>query len=219
MKSLLVVALLCGVAYADKFPAEGPCEDVDACEAACAKNKRGTCYWGGVLALQSAVDETQQARAHVLFDKACARGDADACWQSANLVWHEESKTGAAGAKTRAAFQKACNKNHARACWRLGEIAAASTDAKSQKLALASKAKGAKLLEAKCMKAKMARACSWVAEIYQAGDGVKQDPKKVTALRDQRCIIETGTKCPPPVEKPPMTIDRVPSKPYRKGAE
>lgn len=204
MKSLLVLVLMVGVTHADKFPNSGPCEDADACEQACAKNQKGTCYWGGVLLLQSAVDETQQARALVLFDKACAKGDADACWQSANLIWHQESKDASgAGVKTRAAFQKACNKNHARACMRLGDIAGAASDAKSLKLAAVSKARGVKLLEQKCTKAKMVRACSWAAEIYEGGDGVKQSAAKAKLLRDKRCQIETGKACPPPAPPPP----------------
>src|SRR6187200_1716626 len=91
MKSLLLIVALSGVAYADKFPASGPCDDVDACETACKANKKGTCYWGGVLILQSAVDEESKPRALALFDKACVKNDAEACWQSANIVWQIES--------------------------------------------------------------------------------------------------------------------------------
>src|SRR5678815_1601458 len=147
MKSLIIVLALVSVAHADKFPTSGPCDDADACETACKANKKGTCYWGGVLLLQSAVDQTVLPRALALFDRACAKGDAESCWQSANLVWQFDSRDKGDGTKPRAAFQKACAKNHARACIRLGEIAAASTDAKLQKLAATSKAKGMKLLE------------------------------------------------------------------------
>jgi TPR repeat protein len=200
MKSLLLLVALVSVAHADKFPASGPCEDADACEKACKANQKGTCYWGGVLLMQKAVGDDWQGRALALFDKACTKGDAEACWQSANLTWHHDSRTlKASGPNTFAAFQKACNKNHARACMRLADIAAAAEgDAKKQKLAATSKAKGVKLLEAKCMKAKMARACTWAAGMYEAGDGVKQDAKKAAALRDKRCVIETGFACPPP---------------------
>jgi hypothetical protein len=201
MKSLIMVLALVSVAHADSFPKEGPCEDADACEKACKANKKGTCYWGGVLLLQSPVDETVQPRALALFDRACTKGDADACWQSANLVWQIDSRDKGDGTKPRAAFQKACTKNHARACIRLGEIAAAASDAKSQKLAATSKAKGIKLLEQKCTKQKMVRACSWAAELYESAD--KPDAKKAAALRDKRCMIETGTVCPPPAPPPP----------------
>jgi uncharacterized protein len=205
MKILIFVLALVSVAHADSFPPSGPCNDVDACETACKANKKGTCYWGGVLALQAAVDDTKQARALVLFDKACAKGEADACWQSANLIWYADSSAKGDGSKPRAAFQKACNKNHARACIRLGEIAAAATDAKSQKLATMSKMKGVKLLEQKCTKGKVVRACSWAAELYESGEYGKADPKKATALRDKRCVIETGKACPPPEpERPQM---------------
>jgi hypothetical protein len=198
MKSLLIVVLLAGVAYADKFPASGPCDDLDACEQACAKNAKGTCYWGGVLALQRAVDDTAQARALAMFDKACSKGDGDACFQSANLVWQKGDD-----AKTRAAFQKACTKNHARACIRLGDIAAAAADAKSQKLATTSRAKGMTLLEQRCTKAKMVSACSWVASLYETAEYGKFNPKKAAAMRDKRCVIETGKVCPPPTEDAP----------------
>lgn len=153
-KTLLIVLALASVAHADSFPATGPCTDAEACEAACAKNKKGTCYWGGVLLVQSAVDPTIQPRALKLFDRACAQGDADACWQSAVIVWSQDSSANGDGTKPRAAFQKACTKNHARACLTLGQIAGAATDAKSQKLAATSNAKGVKLLEQRCVKSK-----------------------------------------------------------------
>jgi TPR repeat protein len=214
MKSLLLLVGLAGVAYADKFPASGPCDDVDACEKACKASTKGACYWGGVLTLQGPFDEEQHKRGLAMFDKACAKNDADACWQSANLVWQFESKElKTAGPKTYAAFQKACNKNHARACMRLGDIAAAAEDAKSKKLAVTVKVKGAKLLEQRCTKAKLVRACTWAASLYESGEGVKQDAKKATALRDKRCMIETGSKCPPPEPPPP------PSRPMTKGMD
>jgi hypothetical protein len=203
MKSLVLLVLLVGVAHADKFPATGPCDDVDACEKACKANKKGTCYWGGVLIVQTAKQD-DEPRALAMFDKACGKGEADACWQSANLVWYKESRDKGDGSKARAAFQKACGKNHARACLRLADIAAAAEgDAKSQKLAATSRAKGVKLLERKCA-AKMARACSWVAELYESGmDGIKLDHAKAQAFRDKRCAIDTGKKCPPPEPPPP----------------
>jgi hypothetical protein len=140
---------------------------------------------------------------------------ADACWQSANLVWHQDSRDKGDGTKPRAAFQKACNKNHARACIRLGEIAAAASDAKSQKLATVSKAKGIKLLAQKCTKGKVVRACSWAAELVESGEYGKPDPKQAAALRDKRCAIETGKACPPP--EPPQQMQ---SKPLtRRGAD
>ena len=81
----------------------------------------------------------------MLFDKACAKGDGDACFQGAKLVWEIESRElKAAGPKTFAAFQKACNKNHARACMMLGDIARATPEAKYMKLATPAKVKGAK---------------------------------------------------------------------------
>ena len=208
MKSLLTLVVLVGVvgtAYADKFPASGPCDDVDACEKACKANKKGACYWGGVLIIQAGMQEGDDARALALFDKACAKADVDGCWQSANLVWQKESRElKTAGAKTFAAFQKACTKGHARACMRLADIQAANEgDAKMQKAAAASRAKGVKLLEARC-KAKMARACSWAAEMYESGlDGVKLDHVKAQAFRDKRCVLDTGSKCPPPEPPPP----------------
>ena len=183
MKSLVFLLAMIGVAHADRFPDTGPCEDADACEKACKANKKGTCYWGGVLLVQKAVDDESQARAVVLFDKAC-KTDAEACWQSARIVLHQESKARGDGSKARAAFQRACNKNHARACWQLGVIAAA--DMKTQKLAATSKAKGVKLLEQRCTKQKMANACAWAADIYEAGDqGIPKDEKKAAALRSK----------------------------------
>jgi hypothetical protein len=214
MKSLLLILVLVGVAHADSFPPSGPCDDVDACEKACKANKKGTCYWGGVLVLQAAVDETREPRALALFDRACTKGDADACWQRANLIWQQDSRDKGDGSKPRAAFQKACNKNHARACIRLGEISAAATDAKSQKLAMVSKAKGIKLLEQKCTKGKIVRACSWAAELYDSAEYGKPDPKKAAALRDKRCMIETGKVCPPPEPPPPPMTKPM----HRKGA-
>ena len=162
------------------------------------------------MIIQAGAKDEDEARALVLFDKACAKGEPDGCWQSANLVWYKESREKSDGSKARAAFQKACNKNHARACMRLGDIAAASEDEKSQKLAATVRAKGLKLLEGKC-KAKMARACSWAAELYDSGMlGIKQDTTKAQAFRDKRCVIETGKACPPPAPPPPPRL-RFPS--------
>jgi TPR repeat protein len=137
-------------------------------------------------------------------------------------VWNIESKElKTSGPKTFAAFQKACGKNHARACMRLGDIAAAfPDDAKKQKLAATSKTKGVKLLEAKCTKAKMVRACSWAAEMYEGGEGVKQDMNKAAALREKRCRIETGSACPlpeKPLPKPPEQESRPRTKPFSKA--
>src|SRR5262245_10932540 len=104
MKSLLLFVVLMGVAHADKFPATGPCDDVDACEKVCKAGKKGTCYWGGVLIIQAVMKDGDEARALALFDKACAKGEVDGCWQSANLVWQKESRElKTAGAKTLAA--------------------------------------------------------------------------------------------------------------------
>jgi uncharacterized protein len=217
MRSVLILIALLGTAHADKFPASGPCEDAEACEKACAANKKGTCYWGGVLLLQSAVDETAQSRAQALFDRACTKGDGEACWQAANLVWHQESRESGDGSKARAAFQRACNKNHARACWRFSEINGAATDPKLKKLVATSRAKGLKLLEQKCTKTKWPKACGWVAAIYESGDnGVKADATKAAAFRDRRCLIDTGSKCPPP---PPPAPPPRPRPPMRGGAE
>ena len=156
-----------------------------------------------MLLVQRAVDETTQPRALKLFDRACAKGEADACWQSAVIVWSQDSREKGDGTKPRAAFQKACTKNHARACLTLGQIAGAATDAKSQKLAATSNAKGVKLLEQKCTKSKMVRACYWVASMYEGDDRVKADPKKAAAFRDKACVIETGKACEPPPPPPP----------------
>ena len=206
MKSLLLLVVLVSVAHADKFPATGPCDDVDACEKACKAGKKDSCYWGGALIIQKGVKEEDEAHAMTLFDKACAKGHADACWQSANLVWYKESREKGDGTKARAAFQKACNKNHARACMRLADIVAADEgNAKSQKLAATLRTKGLKLLEGKC-NAKMARACGWVGELYESGlDGITMNHDKAAAFRDKKCVIETGSKCkaPVPPSKPP----------------
>src|SRR4030095_12512700 len=83
MRYLLVLVVLARVAHADGWPNSGPCEDVEKCEAACKKGKAGSCSWGGVLALQSAVDDEMKARGLALFDKACAKGDTEACWFAA----------------------------------------------------------------------------------------------------------------------------------------
>src|SRR5262245_26850203 len=109
MRSLVYsvcLAGLVGVAHDDKFPSSGPCEDVDACEKACKANAKGSCYWGGVLLIQKGLDVGDEVRALALFDKACSKGEADACWQSANLVWHQDSRElHKSGPKTFAAFQ------------------------------------------------------------------------------------------------------------------
>jgi len=197
MKSVIALVVCAGVAYADKFPASGPCDDVDACEMACKANKQGTCYWGGVLLLQAMFDEAAEVRALALFDRACANNDADACWQRARIVRTQEFRAKGDGSKARAAFQKACTKNHARACMRLGDIAGAASDAKSKKLSATSYAKAIKLLDARCT-AKMAQACSWLADIYDNGyAGAKHDAKKADAYDNKKCLIQTGNKCPP----------------------
>ena len=84
MRSLLLLLAIAGVAHADRFPATGPCDDIAACEKACKANKKGTCYWGGVLVLQTAAED-REARAGALFGRACKKGDGEACWQAARL--------------------------------------------------------------------------------------------------------------------------------------
>jgi hypothetical protein len=89
-----------------------------------------------------------------------------------------------------------------------------------QKAAAASRAKGVKLLEGRC-KAKMVRACSWVAEMYESGlDGVKLDHAKAQVFRDKRCVIETGKKCPvaPTPPPPPPQVNKPDDGPKTKPA-
>ncbi len=191
MKSLFFVIALASVAYADRFPDSGPCEDAESCEAACKLNKKGTCYWGGVLVLQRAVDDSSKPRALVLFEKACTKGNVDACFQVAQLVWDGEGDD----PKAVAAFQRACNKSHARACWTLGLILA--NDEKNLKRAGAAKAKGVRLMQDHCVRGRMSQACLWAARVYEAGDiGVKKDLRKGDLLRDRACMIDTGARCP-----------------------
>jgi len=208
MKSLIVLVALLGVAQADSFPTSGPCDDADACEKACAANRKGTCYFGGVLVLQlAAVDDTGLPRARKLFDRGCIKGDVEACWQGAKLLAYQEARDKGDGSQARAAFQKVCQKNHARACLQLAGLAidvaaekkaAGTPDEKLEKQALAWAMKGAKLLEQKCTKGKMARACEWVADIYAfSSHGIKADAKKARAFYDRRCVIKTGKPCEP----------------------
>jgi len=203
MKSLLLLMALAGVAYADAFPHEGPCDDVAACEKACAKGKANTCYYGGVLVMQTA-EEGRQDHAKKLFDKACTKGDAEGCYQSARIV--AQTETGdPARPKTLAAFQKACTKSHARACFTYASMIQIPEEggAKQEKLATDARKKGLSLMEQRCMKNKIASACDWASNLYGGVSWIKADPKKASALHERACQIRTGAACPPPPPPPP----------------
>jgi TPR repeat protein len=195
MKTLLLLLALCGVAHADTFPASGPCEDALACEKACATNQKGTCYWGGVLVMQSALDEIGLERARKLFDRACTKGDVDACYQTARLVDRIESKAtdNKGHTKALAAYARSCAKRHARGCFDYAFYLNDAGDAKSQKLAVAAKKKGVQVLEQRCTKDKLPRACSWVAWLYESGDGVAKDSKKAERLKDRACQLDPSS--------------------------
>ncbi len=187
MKSLVLLLVMVGTAYADKFPAEGPCDDVEACEKACAKNKKGTCYFGGVLVLQTA-DEDRYTHAQKLFERACTKGDGEACYQVARIVdrieWDELKKS---GPKALAAYKRACSKNHARACFSYASVLNAAGDAKSKKLAAATEDKAKKLLAQRCLKDDIIGACGWA---YYAVEG--KDPKLAEKLRAHECELNPG---------------------------
>jgi TPR repeat protein len=184
MKSLLLLLAMLGTAYADKWPAEGPCDDAESCEKACAKNQRGTCYWGGALVMQTA-EEGREARAQKLFERACTKGDAEGCYQVARIVeraeWEELKKS---GPKTLAMYKRACGKNHARACFSYASALKEGGDAKSKKLAAAADEKGGKILAQRCLKENMFAACSWGYYAVEA-----KNEKLANQLRAHQCKL------------------------------
>jgi TPR repeat protein len=189
MKSLLILLVMIGTAYGDKFPASGPCEDIESCEAACAKNKKGTCYFGGVLVLQTAAED-RWPHAQKLFERACVKGgDGEACFQAAraveNVEWEELKK---AGPKSLAAYKRACGKNHARGCFSYASVLKAAGDDKSKKLAATTEAKGNKLLVQRCLKDNMVAACGWA---YYAVEG--KQPKLAERVRAHQCKLSPGS--------------------------
>ena len=192
MRSLFLLLAIAGVAHADRFPATGPCDDIAACEKACKANKRGTCYWGGVLVLQTAAED-REVRAGALFNRACKKGDGEACWQAARLFEAAED----AGAAL-AAYKRSCAKKHARGCLAFARLGIAAGDETSKQLAEAAQKKGVKLLEQRCVKHKVANACSWVSELYASGTFVAQDEAKAAEYRERQCQLATGKPCPPP---------------------
>ena len=190
MKSLLLLLAMLGTAYADTFPSSGPCDDVETCEKACAKNQKGTCYYAGVLVLQT-VKEERWERAQKLFERACLKGDADACYQAAvavdNIEYKELKKS---GPKALAAYKRACGKNHARACFSYASVLNAAGDDKSKALAATTEAKGNKLLAQRCLKNNVVKACTWAFYTFE-----DKDPKLADKLRAHGCKLDANT-CP-----------------------
>ena len=212
MKSLLLLLALVAVARADALPHEGPCGDVDACEAACKKNKPGTCFYGGVLVLQT-VKEDRDPRAQKLFDRACTKGDGEACWQSARIVDRNDTAEGTTRAKTRTAYQKACTRNHARACFAYAQTFERAEDPKSKKLAVDAQKKGLSLLEQRCVKSKLAPACDWASNLYAGTSWQPQNPKKAEDLHQRSCKIRMGAACPPPPPPPAPAMTKQATRP------
>ena len=213
MKSLLLLVALAGTAYADAFPHEGPCDDIEACEKACKANKAGTCFYAAVLVLQTA-EEGRELRAQKLFDRACGKGEIEACYQSARMVARVDTED-PNRAKTLAAFSKACGKSHARACFMYAQMIKIPEEggAKQERLALTARKKGLSLMEQRCTKNKIASACDWAASFYSGTSWLKADPKKADALKQQACKIRTGAVCPPPGPPPGRPPERDFTKP------
>jgi hypothetical protein len=190
MKTLWVLVALAGVAGADGFPNAGPCDDVDGCEQACKKGKTPSCTYGGVIAMQSAVDEPMKARGLALFDKACTKGDAEACWFAARRVGDD--------AKSRKYYEKACTKQHVRSCIALARLPVDAADEKARKAASLLNKKVIGLLEPRCEAKNDAFACQKLVELYE---------QKVAETRERVCQVRTGQPCPQPATH----------RPHRKG--
>jgi len=192
MKTLVLLLAMFGTAYAEKWPASGPCADIEACEKACAKNAKGTCYWAAVLVLQSA-EEGRWARAQKLFEKPCGRGDAEACFQAARAVENVEyEETKASGPKSLAAYKKGCDKNHARACESYGYLLDQSKDENVKKGAASIQKKAAELFSKRCFKQNMVNACGRAAYAYEEGSGVAKSKPTADKLRAHACKLDSA---------------------------
>jgi TPR repeat protein len=181
MRYVLILIAMVEMAHADGYPRDpGPCEDVAACEQACGKGKAAACTWGGVLAAQSAADETMKAKATSLFEKACTKGSTESCWFAARSLGEDP--------KANKLYDKACSKKHIRACFVLA-VRNSAGDAKAQKASTVMFTKLIAMLDTKC-DAKDAFACDKLVDIYQM---------RAAATRDRACVARTGQPCAAPV--------------------
>ncbi len=178
---VVMLLAIASTAYADGLPyGNGPCDDVDACEQACAKDATA-CTWGGHLALRSGLDVPEhRARASKLYLRACAKGDAQGCWRAGLLADPHDA---------RRLFDIACSRKLVRACFSLAKLDGGKLAAADYERAVA--------IETAACRNKDALACDRALSIVAVTLG-KRDDKRVAKLTELGCIARTGAPCPPP---------------------
>ena len=201
--SISVLLAWTGVALADGYPSgPGPCDTVDVCEAACTAGKMTSCTWGGFLVLQSPFDAQARARAKVMFEAACTKGDTESCWQTARL---EESLSSHGSSepdpdratKLARAFDRACKKQHVRACLSEGYWVTEGGDAKAKAAGLALYKRAASIASQRCERKKDAAICEFISSFYEYGDYLPKDAKKAEKYRQRACKLATNKPCDP----------------------
>ncbi len=192
LASLVLVALT-GVAAADGYPSgPGPCDDIDACQAACDAGKLKSCTWGGFLVLQAPFRDDRWTKAKGLFEPACKKGDTESCWQAARMTETvSESKPDAAKTVI-AAYDRACRKGHVRACVAEGYWVGKAGNEKG-KVALYTKA--ATFAAQRCEKKKDAAICGWLSYFYADGYYLPKDETKAALYRRRACKLDSNIPC------------------------
>lgn len=192
-----------GVTLADGYPSgPGPCDTVEACEAACTAGEMKSCTWGGFLVLQSPFDAQAHARAKVMFEAACNKGDTESCWQTARL---EESLSHRGSSdpdperakKVTAAYERACKKQHVRACVSAGYWVGESAGANAKAARIALYKKAATFATQRCERKKDPAICGWLSSFYAEGYYLPKDEKKAEKYRQRACKLQTNKPCDP----------------------
>jgi hypothetical protein len=201
--SIPVLLAWTAVALADTYPSgPGPCDTVDVCETECTAGKMKSCTWGGFVVLQSPFDVQARARAKVMFEAACTKGDTESCWQAARLEESTSHKGSSEpdpqrATKVATAYERACKKQHVRACVSAGYWVAEGGDAKAKAAGLALYKKAATIASQRCERKKDAPICEWISYFYADGYYLPKDEKKAEKYRQRACKLRTNKPCDP----------------------
>ena len=128
---------------------------------------------------------TDPRRARQLYEVACDHGLVASCSNLARLLLYGR---GGPADPIRAGrlFARACEAGLATACMNLGVTYARLGD----------ESKAARAYDLAC-RARQARACHYLAQRYERGRGVPQDPERAHALYVRACWLGYGPACGP----------------------
>lgn len=193
--TLLILIAMAGTALADGAPyGKAPCDDVEACEAACAHDA-AACTWGGHLLLRSGLGNHTE-RAAALFARACAKGSAEGCWRAGRLADPTNRRGTADRGKARAYYERACARRLVRGCLSLAQLEGAPGDAPARRASDAAIRRAIAIDAAACAR-KDAAACDEAARL-SAIQLTRPDPRRAAIYRDRACRIRRGVPCDQP---------------------